>query len=196
MSESIQSGYLPLWNPYINFGLPQYGDMSSGFWSPVTWLIASTIGYTCLYSFTIELLGSTYWLPVPVCIFFAGFMALRKLFPLLQELRICAAVIWSATCNISTGSVELHCFPGACGLNQFQKRFSLKNSTLAAILFYLLVSSSHPGIIIGSIVLFYCFIMFSYFRNRMAVQFQRLSSSFIPRHIVLFIALFLVYLQG
>ena len=55
MSESIHSGYLPLWNPYINFGLPQYGDMSSGFWSPVTWLVASTVGYNA-YSFTIELL--------------------------------------------------------------------------------------------------------------------------------------------
>ena len=31
MSESIHSGYFPLWNPYINYGLPQYGDMSSGF---------------------------------------------------------------------------------------------------------------------------------------------------------------------
>ena len=35
-SESIHSGHLPLWNPYINFGLPQYGDMSSGYWNPVT----------------------------------------------------------------------------------------------------------------------------------------------------------------
>src|ERR1700710_1306979 len=55
MSESIHAGYLPLWNPYINFGIPQYGDMSSGYWSPVTWLIASTVGYNA-YSFTVELL--------------------------------------------------------------------------------------------------------------------------------------------
>lgn len=53
MSESIYSGVLPLWNPYINYGLPQYGDMSSAFWSPVTWLIASTVGYN-VYSFTLE----------------------------------------------------------------------------------------------------------------------------------------------
>ncbi|MBI3883213.1 MAG: hypothetical protein HY305_03110, partial [Sphingobacteriales bacterium] len=55
MSESIHAGYLPLWNPYINFGIPQYGDMSSGYWSPVTWLTASTIGYNA-YTFTIEAL--------------------------------------------------------------------------------------------------------------------------------------------
>src|SRR6476469_4776518 len=55
MSESIHSGYLPLWNPYINFGLPQYADMSAGYWSPVTWLIASTVGYNA-YTFTQEIL--------------------------------------------------------------------------------------------------------------------------------------------
>src|SRR6186997_2420368 len=55
LSESIHAGYLPLWNPYINFGIPQYGDMSSGYWSPITWLIASTVGYNA-YTLTIELL--------------------------------------------------------------------------------------------------------------------------------------------
>src|SRR5215212_6352370 len=55
MSESIHAGTLPLWNPYINFGIPQYGDMSSGFWSPITWLISATVGYNA-YSFTIEVL--------------------------------------------------------------------------------------------------------------------------------------------
>ena len=55
MSESIHAGYLPLWNPYINFGIPAYGDMSGGYWSPVTWLIASTVGYNA-YTLTVELL--------------------------------------------------------------------------------------------------------------------------------------------
>ena len=56
MSESIHAGYLPLWNPYINYGIPQYGDMSSGYWSPITWLIAGTTGYNA-YTFTIEVLA-------------------------------------------------------------------------------------------------------------------------------------------
>src|SRR3954466_3919715 len=55
MSESIHAGHLPLWNPYINFGIPQYGDMSSGYWSPITWIIASTVGYNA-YTLTIEVL--------------------------------------------------------------------------------------------------------------------------------------------
>jgi hypothetical protein len=31
ISESLRSEHFPWWNPYINFGLPQYGDMNSGF---------------------------------------------------------------------------------------------------------------------------------------------------------------------
>src|SRR5688572_181686 len=55
MSESLQAGYLPLWNPYINYGIPQYADMSGGFWNPLTWIIAVTTGYNA-YIFTIEIL--------------------------------------------------------------------------------------------------------------------------------------------
>ncbi len=55
ISESLRSEHFPWWNPYINYGLPQYGDMNSGFWSPVTWLVALSSGYNA-YSFTIELL--------------------------------------------------------------------------------------------------------------------------------------------
>jgi hypothetical protein len=55
MTASIHAGHLPLWNPYINYGIPQYGDMSSGFWSPITWIIASTVGYNA-YTFTLEVL--------------------------------------------------------------------------------------------------------------------------------------------
>src|ERR1700704_1004848 len=56
MSESLHAGHLPLWNPYINYGIPQYGDMSSGYWNPLTWLIAGTVGYNA-YTFTIEVLA-------------------------------------------------------------------------------------------------------------------------------------------
>ncbi|MBK8088762.1 MAG: hypothetical protein IPK31_12910 [Chitinophagaceae bacterium] len=55
MSESLSAGYMPWWNPYVNFGIPQYADMSSSFWSPVTWIIAGTVGYN-IYTITLELL--------------------------------------------------------------------------------------------------------------------------------------------
>ena len=53
MSESLHAGQFPWWNPYLNYGLPQYADMSSAFWNPVTLLFATTIGYNP-YSYTLE----------------------------------------------------------------------------------------------------------------------------------------------
>ena len=53
ISESLYSGYFPWWNPYINFGNPQYGDMNGGYWNPFLWLIAKTWGYN-IWSITLE----------------------------------------------------------------------------------------------------------------------------------------------
>src|ERR1700693_1781045 len=45
ISESLYSGYFPWWNPYIHFGIPQYGDMNNGFWNPFLWITAKIFGY-------------------------------------------------------------------------------------------------------------------------------------------------------
>ena len=37
-SASLHSGHLPLWNPYVNFGLPLYADPGFAFWNPLTWV--------------------------------------------------------------------------------------------------------------------------------------------------------------
>lgn len=44
--ESIRNGYFPLWNPYLYMGLPVSGDMQSGVWNPVVWLLTLTGRYT------------------------------------------------------------------------------------------------------------------------------------------------------
>jgi hypothetical protein len=54
MSDSIDAGVFPLWNPYLNYGFPIYGDMSLGWWNPGTWLF-SWLGYNP-WTFTIELI--------------------------------------------------------------------------------------------------------------------------------------------
>ena len=40
ISESIQSGHLPLWSPYFYMGFPMHGDMQSGAWNPIVILIS------------------------------------------------------------------------------------------------------------------------------------------------------------
>jgi Bacterial membrane protein YfhO len=53
-SAALHSGYIPVWNPYINFGLPLYADPGFAFWNPVTWLFG-WIGYS-VPMLTVEIL--------------------------------------------------------------------------------------------------------------------------------------------
>ena len=40
ISESIQSGHFPLWNPYFYMGFPLHGDMQAGVWNPIVLFIS------------------------------------------------------------------------------------------------------------------------------------------------------------
>lgn len=44
--EIIRNGEFPLWSPYIYMGMPVSGDMQSGAWNPVLWLLSLTGRYT------------------------------------------------------------------------------------------------------------------------------------------------------
>ncbi|MEO6933038.1 MAG: hypothetical protein ABI151_15495, partial [Chitinophagaceae bacterium] len=45
ISEIIRSGHMPLWSPYIYLGFPIAGDMQSGAWNPLVWLLSLTGKY-------------------------------------------------------------------------------------------------------------------------------------------------------
>lgn len=45
ISECINHGIFPLWNPYINFGYPAYADPQSATFYPITWFISLLFGY-------------------------------------------------------------------------------------------------------------------------------------------------------
>src|ERR1700761_2234518 len=53
-SASLHSGYWPLWNPYINFGIPTYADPGFAFWNPLTWIFGG-VGYN-VWALSAELL--------------------------------------------------------------------------------------------------------------------------------------------
>ncbi len=44
-SASLHQGFLPIWNPYINFGIPLYADPGFAFWNPITWIFGA-LGYS------------------------------------------------------------------------------------------------------------------------------------------------------
>ncbi len=148
MSESLAAGQLPLWNPYINFGIPQYADMSSGYWSPVTWLIAATVGYNA-YTFTLELL-------LYILLAAAGMYKLTGYYRLHPSIRLIAALAYGC-CGYFTGHLQhFNWISGAAllpwcfyALQQLLDGFSLRRLLPAAILFSLLLAAAHPGISIG-----------------------------------------------
>ncbi len=191
ISESIHAGYLPLWNPYINYGIPQYGDMSSGFWSPVTWLIASTVGYNA-YSLTIELLAYIFAGGV-------GMYALTGAWQLDKNIRFIAGVAFMC-CGFNVGHLQhFNWISGAAflpwcfwGYLKLLNQFSLTNAITATLVFYLLAASAHPGILIGAIYFFSSLFCFHLFKNSKSslknVAIRRLAKSHIFL-IILFLAL-------
>jgi hypothetical protein len=158
MSESIHAGYLPLWNPYINFGFPQYGDMSGGYWSPFTWLIASTVGYNA-YTFTIEILCY-------ILIGGIGMYQLTSTWQLDKKVRLIAGITFMC-CGYNVGHLQhFNWLSGAAFLPWclwsyllLLSHFSLRNILLSVLFFYLLVASAHPGISIGAFY-FFCSVFF------------------------------------
>jgi hypothetical protein len=160
MSESIHSGHLPLWNPYINFGLPQYGDMNSGYWSPVTWLIASTVGYNA-YTFTIELLFY-------ILLGGLGMYKLLGFWNMSHTVKFIGGIAFMC-CGYNIGHLQhFNWISGAAFLPWclwayliLLRHFTLSACIRAAMLFYLLASSAHPGIIIGGIYFFGLVMLFT-----------------------------------
>ncbi len=184
ISESLNDGYLPLWNPYINYGLPQYSDMNSGFWSPITWLIAFTTGYNA-YSFTIELL---------IYILLSGigmnFMCMKL--GLERKISLLAGVSYMCSGYMVGHLQHFNWISGAAFLpfsvaylNVLNKKLSTKNLLLAGIFLYLLIASSHPGILIGAFYFFIAFLAYLYFLKIPKVGLKKYSTDFIKKYAAL-----------
>ena len=171
MSESIHAGYLPLWNPYINFGIPQYGDMNSGYWSPITWLIASTVGYNA-YTFTIEVLFY-------ILLGGIGMYILSGEWRLDKRVRLIAGIAFMC-CGYNIGHLQhFNWLSGAAFLPwcfwsylRLLQSPSLKRYITAALLFYMLIASAHPGIIIGAVYFFIAVLLFYFLKNDHAASFK------------------------
>ncbi|WP_144887869.1 hypothetical protein [Lacibacter cauensis] len=153
LSETLKSGQFPLWNPYISFGLPFYADMNGAYWNPITWIIALTTGYNA-YTLTAELL-------LYVLLGGLGMFKLSEHFATNKYIRLTAS--FSYLCNgfvighlqhlnwISCSAALPWCI---WGILTIIKTPSIRNYLITALSFYLLISSSHPGMIIAAIYFF------------------------------------------
>lgn len=158
MGEALQSNQLPLWNPYISFGLPFYGDMSSSYWSPLTWLIASTTGYNP-YTLTIEVL-------IYLLASGAGMYYLSGYYSKNNYIRLVSAISYMCNGYIVGHLQHINWLSGAAflpwclwALEKLYSERNLKSLILSSLFFYLLIASSHPGITIGAAYFFTAYII-------------------------------------
>lgn len=159
ISECISAGYLPLWNPYINFGIPQYGDISSGFWNPITWIIASTVGYNA-YTFTVEVflyifLGGVGWYKL-----MGGFHSHPAVQKISALAYLCSGFMVGHLQHfnwLSGAAFFPWCF---WSYHLLLTRYSLKVALQTSLLFYLLIASAHPGITIGAVYFFVAYFLY------------------------------------
>lgn len=184
ISESLYSGYFPWWNPYIHYGIPQYGDMNNGFWNPVLWIIAKTCGYS-IYSITWE---EIFYLLI------AGW----GMYQLIKEFFYKETALLIGLSYLCCGYVVGHLqhFIWITGVAFFpyvllffirvHKNPVVKNFIGGAISIFFFVSSTHPGMIIGA-AYFLLFIVLFIFLFRKSVTRYLYSTQFWSINLLLLI---------
>lgn len=149
LSETLKEGHLALWNPYLNFGFPVYGDMNIGYWNPITWIVAGTVGYN-VYSFTLEVI---FYLILSGI----GFYKLTGIWKWPPVVRINSALSY-ACCGFFVGHLQhfnwissMAWFPLLLFFFlQYLAEGNRKHWVGFALLTYLFFTAAHPGIIIGA----------------------------------------------
>jgi hypothetical protein len=166
ISESLYSGYFPWWNPYINFGIPQYGDMNTGFWNPMIFIISKTVGYN-IYTITIEEL---------VYILLGGWGIYKLSVEFFSKEAALVSGIAYMACGYTVGHLQHFCWITGIAFFPYVllfyvralKNHSAKNFIGGAFAFFFFVAASHPGLIIGAIY-FVLFAILFIFTNRNGV---------------------------
>ncbi|MBK7560036.1 MAG: hypothetical protein IPI68_00595 [Chitinophagaceae bacterium] len=162
--ESLYSGFEPFWNPYLNYGTPQYGDMNNGFWNPVQWLIGSVFGYN-IYTITYEEL---------FYILIGGwgiYKVSKELFS--KDVALVTGLAYMC-CGYLTGHLQYLCwitgtayFPYVLlHFIRINKNPIVKNFLFGGISVLLFVASTHPGLIIGASYFFAFTLLIIYFNRK------------------------------
>ena len=154
ISESLYSQTFPWWNPYLNYGIPQYGDMNNGFWNPILWFIAKTFGYNVL---TITLEEMFY-----VLIGGWGVYKICRHFNISQNISILCSLSYMSGGYV-VGHLQHFCWITGTAFFPYVFLFFIrsvnqpliKNFVVGALFSFLFVSSTHPGLIIGAFYFFF-----------------------------------------
>ena len=145
--ENLRNGFLPSWSPYVYQGFPLAGDMQSGAWNPLVWLLA-LFGRYDHTSLTIEII--TY-------IFLAG----TGMFRLLKELNTArnSALALAAAymfCGFMLDSGQILCWVACAAILPFTYLYLARilrnpngrNAAFFALANCMLIAAGYPAFFI------------------------------------------------
>jgi hypothetical protein len=173
-TESLRSGYLPLWNPYLNFGFPVYADPGFAFWNPTTWFFGALIGYNA-YTLTLEVLSYIYLAGITM-------YHLGRYLKFTPTISVTIAAMYMCS-GFFTGELQhINFLTGAAFLPFLLQRFlalfqnpDKKNAFLLAVAYYMIFASGHPALPIASIYfLFTLFLSFLFLNPTFKQNWKRL----------------------
>lgn len=143
-SAALHAGYIPVWNPYINFGLPLYADPGFAFWNPITWIFG-WIGYS-VPLLTVEIL---------FYIWMAGITAFELGIWLGHSSRVsfCIGILYMCS-GFFVGNLQHTNFLTCAAFLplvlktwlDLQKSFSIKKLFFCEAALYLMCTGGHPAI--------------------------------------------------
>ncbi len=155
ISDALQNGHAPVWNPYQLFGSPIHADPSSGAWYPPVWVIGLLFGYS------LKILG---WeLLLHVWLAGVGFLKLGKRLGFSAQTSFLLSVGYMLS-GIFTGNAQHITYViSACWipfilyyfLNAAQ-RFCTAESLKGGIALFFLITGGYPAF---SVILFYLLII-------------------------------------
>lgn len=151
ISESIQSGHLPLWDPYFYMGFPLHGDIQGGVWNPVVLLISLAGRYNM----------STLQYETLLYIFVAG-LGMYKLLSITSSSHLTKLISATAYmfCGFIINSGQITVWVASAAFLPFiflyyhrvlyQRELVYKNAIKTSVAFYLLFTAGYPSILIAS----------------------------------------------
>jgi hypothetical protein len=151
ISECINHGRLPLWNPYSGFGFPQYGD--PGTWYPVNWIIGLFRQYD-LYAIHFEYL-------LHLFLAATGMYKLGKFLGFSRQTRLIAAVTYMFSGFFIGNAQHIWWLINATWLPfaflyflRLHKNPGHTDALKLGLIFFLMLSGGYPGLFIPTGYLF------------------------------------------
>lgn len=164
IGENLQSGQLPLWNPYQNLGSPIQADPSSGIWYPPVWFLGSIFGYS------LRIMGIEFLLHVLLA--GVGFYKLCKTLKLENHTAFIAGACYML-CGLFVGNAQhLTYIVSACWLPylinyyiRITEEGSYSNCIKAALCLFLMITGGYPAFTIISFYLLLTFFIYHLVRS-------------------------------